>query len=101
MPGRSVRNVSDENRSRRNPVACGFENGGWLQSARHPPPNQIRTERRPPGDRDESFLTLGAGVTPAQGSVKPTAGFTTINRDDTRRQKVDHGFDAAVRKDKG
>jgi hypothetical protein len=22
------------------------------------------------------FLTLGAGVTPAQGSVKPTAGFT-------------------------
>src|SRR5271155_4770349 len=24
------------------------------------------------------FLTLGAGVTPAQGSVKPTAGFITI-----------------------
>jgi len=22
------------------------------------------------------FLTLGAGVTPAEGSVKPTAGFT-------------------------
>ncbi len=24
------------------------------------------------------FLTLGAGVTPAEGSVKPTAGFTLV-----------------------
>jgi len=33
--------------------------------------------------------------------VKPTAGFTTINRDDPRRQKVDRGSDSPVREDEG
>ena len=28
------------------------------------------------GGKRRSFLTLSAGVTPAEGSVKPTAGFT-------------------------
>jgi hypothetical protein len=37
------------------------------------------TLRATSSNRDEVphlFLLLGAGVTPAQGSVKPTAGFT-------------------------
>src|SRR5258708_27122604 len=33
--------------------------------------------------------------------MKPTVGFTTINRDDTRRQKVDHSYDQALRANKG
>ena len=36
----------------------------------------IFENRRNPDAIRHFILTLGAGVTPAQGSVKPTAGFT-------------------------
>jgi len=35
----------------------------------------MRRGRRVDDTRPPLFLTLGAGVTPAEGSVKPTAGF--------------------------
>jgi hypothetical protein len=42
--------------------------------------SEERLFTQPLSNRDESpasfFLILGAGVTPAQGSVKPTVGFT-------------------------
>ncbi len=44
MPGRSLRDVSDENRDRRNPIARGPEASPRLQSERHPPRHRIRTE---------------------------------------------------------
>src|ERR1700719_2712955 len=48
---------------------------------RHQPESANRRNFSPinPSKRDEVphlFLSLGAGVTPAQGSVKPTEGFT-------------------------
>jgi len=50
--------------------------GRRLHSKGRPPRHSLRTQWRIACYRDESLLTLGAGVTPAQGSVKPTAGFT-------------------------
>ena len=64
-------------------------------------------------DEPASFLTLGAGVTPAEGCVKPTAGFTLNHVDDAflsvsrrpcgycvsvpdrieRNKRLQHGFD--------
>jgi hypothetical protein len=48
-------------------VTTSNKNGYRINRAISTPPNQILAL---------TSLTLGAGVTPAQGSVKPAAGFT-------------------------
>ena len=54
MPGRRLRNLSNENRNRRNPGARRIEKGGRLRSARNPPRHSIRAKRRPPSHRRRS-----------------------------------------------